>query len=47
VAFWAENGKLHYVQPDHKQQQLSLAELDREGTQRFNRERGVEIRLPE
>lgn len=47
VAFWAEGGKLHYVQPGHKQDALALADLDRESTKRFNTERGIEIRLPE
>jgi len=47
VAFWAEGEKLHYVQPDHKQESLPLASLDREPTRRFNSERGIEIRLPD
>lgn len=47
VAFWAEEGKLHFVQPDHKQGSVELDNLDRESTKRFNSERGVEIRLPE
>lgn len=47
VAFWAEEGKLHYVQPDHKQDSIPLGNLDRESTKRFNTERGIEIKLPE
>lgn len=47
VAFWAEDEKLHYVQPNHKQESIPLANLDRESTKRFNSERGIEIRLPE
>lgn len=47
VAFWAEGDKLHYVQPDHKQDSITLANLDRESTKRFNSERGIDIKLPE
>ena len=47
VAFWAEGEKLHYVQPDHKQDSVLLTNLDRESTKRFNAERGLEIKLPE
>ena len=47
VAFWAEGEKLLYVQPDHKQGSVLMADLDRESTKRFNSERGLEIKLPE
>lgn len=47
VAFWAEGEKLHYVQPDHKQESVLLTNIDRESTKRFNAERGLEIKLPE
>jgi len=47
VAFWADGGKLHFVQPDHKQDAITLVNLDRESTKRFNSERGIEIKLPE
>ena len=47
VAYWIEEQKLHYVQPDHKQDSLELANLDREATKRFNSERGIDIKLPE
>jgi len=47
VAFWAESDKFHYVQPDHKQDSMPIANLDRESTKRFNSERGLEIKLPE
>jgi hypothetical protein len=47
VAFWRENEKLLFVQPDHKQESIALTSLDREATVRFNKERGIEIRLPE
>lgn len=47
VAFWAEGDTLHFVQPDHKQENVPMSNLDRESTKRFNSERGLEIRLPE
>lgn len=47
VAFWSEGDSLHYVQPDRKQDKVAFSQLDREATARFNRERGIEIRLPE
>ena len=47
VAFWAEGDTLHYVQPDHKQDSVTFAKLDREASKRFNTERGIEIKLPE
>ena len=47
VAFWREEGKLHYVRPDHKQESLTYTDLDLESTRRFNQERGIEIKLPE
>jgi hypothetical protein len=47
VAFWAEGDKLHFVQPDHKQDSVLKTNLDRESTKRFNSERGLDIKLPE
>lgn len=47
VAFWVEKEKLHFVQPDHKQDSITLTNLDRESTKRFNSERGLEIQIPE
>jgi hypothetical protein len=47
VAYWIEDKKLHYVQPDHKQDSLDLTSLDREATKQFNSERGIDIKLPE
>ncbi|MBM3763896.1 MAG: hypothetical protein FJW32_00770 [Acidobacteria bacterium] len=45
VAFWIENDTLHFVQPDHKQASVKLDELDRESSIRFNKERGLDLRL--
>lgn len=47
VAFWAEGEKFLFVQPDHKQDSIALANLDRESTKRFNSERGLDVKLPE
>lgn len=46
VAFWSEGDKFHYIQPDHKQDSMPIANLDRESTKRFNSERGIDIKLP-
>lgn len=47
VAYWKEEQKLHYIRPDHKQETISLSELDAESTVRFNKERGIEFKQPE
>lgn len=47
VAYWKEEQKLHYIRPDHKQESVAISELDRESTVRFNKERGIEFKLPE
>lgn len=45
VAFWIEKDTLHFVQPDHKQSSVKLEDLDREGSIRFNKERGLDLQL--
>jgi hypothetical protein len=47
VAFWREDATLHFVLPDHKQSSVAMDQLDREASVRFNRERGLELRLPD
>ena len=47
VAYWYEGGTLHYVKPDHQVASAPLAQVDKESSARFNRERGVPFRLPE
>jgi hypothetical protein len=47
VAYWYEGATLHYVKPDHQMASAPLAQVDKESSARFNRERGVPFRLPE
>jgi hypothetical protein len=47
VAYWYEGGTLHYVKPDHKVASVALAQVDKESSARFNRERGLSFRMPE
>ena len=46
VAYWYEGDTLHYVKPDHKVEKAALAIVDKESSERFNRERGLSFRLP-
>ena len=47
LAYWVEGATLHYVTMDHEQKQVSLSSVDRELSNRLNRERNVEFRLPQ
>lgn len=46
VAYWADGDTLHYVTPKQTINKVSFSLLDRELSERLNRERGVELRLP-
>ncbi len=46
LAYWVDGAALHYVTMDHEQKQAPLASIDRELSDRLNRERNVEFRLP-
>jgi len=46
VAYWVEGQTLHYVTNQNTHNQVSVDLLDRELTDRLNRERDVEFRLP-
>jgi hypothetical protein len=46
AAWWVDGDILHYVTPGGKQAQAPLAALDRALTERLNRERNLELRLP-
>ena len=46
VAYWVEGDTLHYFLPGNTHNQVSLALVDRNLTQRLNRESGVEVHLP-
>ena len=44
--YWTEKGDLHYVNLDHQMKQIPLSSIDRELTDRLNRERNLNVRLP-
>jgi len=45
LAYWADGATLHYVTMDHEQKQTTVASVDRELSERLNRERNVAFRL--
>lgn len=46
VAYWYEGDTLHYVKPDHRIVKAAKSDIDRESSERFNRERGLDFRMP-
>lgn len=46
VAYWVEGNTLHYFLPGNTHNQVSLSLVDRDLTERLNRESGTEVRLP-
>jgi hypothetical protein len=46
VAYWYEGENLHYVKPDHSMDKVALSKVDKESSERFNRERGLTFRMP-
>ena len=46
VAYWIDGDTLHYFTSGNTHNQVSLALVDRELTERLNRERKVDVRLP-
>ena len=46
VAYWVDGATLHYVSMEHEQKQAPLSSVDRDLSERFNRERNVTFRLP-
>ncbi len=46
VAYWVEGRTLHYVTRDHAMREAPLETLDREYSEKINRERHVAFRLP-
>jgi hypothetical protein len=46
VAYWVEDSTLHYVTNQNTHNQVSLDLVDRELSDRLNRERSVDFRLP-
>ncbi len=45
VAYWTENGTLHYVTRDKQQKSVPLSSIDQSMTMQLNRERGVTLML--
>jgi hypothetical protein len=46
VAYWVDGDTLHYFTSGNNHNQVSIALVDRELTERLNKDRGVEVRLP-
>ena len=46
LAYWVDGATLHYVTMEHEQKQAPLSSVDRDLSERFNRERNVTFRLP-
>jgi len=46
VAYWVEDGMLHYVTPQGRHNQVSLDLVDRDVSGRLNAERNMEFHLP-
>jgi hypothetical protein len=46
VAYWIDGETLHYFTSGNNHNQVSMALVDRELTERLNRERKVDVRLP-
>jgi len=46
LAYWVEDGQLHYITRDHKHKQTPLASVDLAFSSQLNRERRVPFRLP-
>jgi hypothetical protein len=45
TAYWMDDGTLHFVTTKNERRSTPLSQLDRELTERLNRERGVDIRI--
>jgi hypothetical protein len=46
ILVWVQNGVLNYVDPSGKTVKVPLSTLDRDATQRLNREKNLELHLP-
>jgi len=45
LAYWTDGATLHYVTMDHEQKQAAVTSVDRDLSERLNRERNVAFRL--
>jgi len=46
VAYWVDGDTLHYFTSGNTHNQVSLSLIDRDLTQRLNKESGLEVNLP-
>jgi hypothetical protein len=46
ILVWVQKGVLHYIDPRGKTVQVPLSNLDRDATQRLNREKNLQLHLP-
>jgi hypothetical protein len=46
TAAWVQGGKLHYLDPEDRQQALSADVIDRQRTDRLNEEKHLRLQLP-
>jgi len=46
VAYWVDGETLHYFTTGNTHNQASLSLIDRELTERLNRELGIDFKLP-
>ena len=46
TTYWISGGSLHYLDTDHKERQVPLSSVDRELSEKLNRERNVPFSLP-
>ena len=46
LTYWVEAGAVHYVTVDHEMKQVPLTSIDRDLSERLNRERHMSFRLP-
>ena len=46
LAYWTDGATLHFVTIKGERKQMPLAQIDRDLSEQFNRERGVPFRLP-
>ncbi|MBV9771222.1 MAG: hypothetical protein JOZ32_16750 [Bryobacterales bacterium] len=46
LAYWVDGGNVHYVTMDHEQKQTPLSSINRDLSERLNRERNVPFSLP-
>jgi hypothetical protein len=46
ILVWVQNGVLHFIDPSGKTVKVPVSTLDRNATERLNREKNLELHLP-